>query len=90
MDSVGLTFHSQYFLQQESEKYRNYGASKTNKMGTLQNYGDMWFSENFITNIISLSNAKDTYPVTYNSGVDNMFVVHKPTYKLCFQKIRVE
>jgi len=34
--------------------YGNGGALTTNKKGTLQNYGEVWFHEDAITNILSL------------------------------------
>ena len=48
------------------------------KIGYLKNYGDVWFDERAITNILCLKNVKQKYRVTYDSTTDGVFTVHKP------------
>ena len=55
----------------------NGGTLKTNKKGVLKNYGEVWFSQEAITNIISLKNIIKKFRVTYDSANGNQFVVHK-------------
>lgn len=64
----------------------NTGCHTTNQMGTLQGYGSMWLSEHAISNILSFSNVKEKYPVSYSSINGNQFTVHKPTYQLFFNE----
>ena len=56
----------------------NGGSITTNKIGHLKNYGDVWFDERAINNILCLKNVKQKYRVTYNSSTDGVFTVHKP------------
>ena len=56
----------------------------TNKIGYLKNYGDIWFDERAITNILCLKNVKQKYRVTYDSSTDGVFTVHKPGQQLNF------
>ena len=63
---------------------RNCGSITTNKIGYLKNYGDVWFDERAITNILFLKNVKQKYQVTYDSSTDGVFTVHKPDQQLHF------
>ena len=45
----------------------NGGIVTTNKMATLKGYGDVWFHEKAITNLLSLSNIKERFRFTYDS-----------------------
>jgi len=45
-------------------------------MGHFLNYGDVWYHPDAITNILSLSNVKRKYIVTYDSSKENSFLVH--------------
>ena len=50
----------------------------TNKKAHLKNYGDVWFDERAIMNILSLKNVKKKYRITYDSEGEGAFLVHKP------------
>ena len=64
---------------------KGYGGSiTTNKIGYIKNYGDVWFDERAITNILCLKNVKQKYQVTYNSSTDGVLTVHKPGQQLHF------
>ena len=56
----------------------NSGTLKTNQKRVLQNYGEVWYSKEAMTNILSLKNVIKKYKVSYNSMAGNQFVVHKP------------
>ena len=62
----------------------NGGNITTNKIGYLKNYGDVWFDERAITNILCLKNVKQKYRVTYDSSTDDVFTLHKPGQQLYF------
>ena len=55
----------------------NAGTKRTNKIGTLPGYGDVWYDEHGIANILSLSNVTTKHRVTYDSQNNDGFVVHK-------------
>lgn len=51
---------------------------KTNRRAHVRNYGDVWFHEKAITNVMSLENVKAKFRVTYDSNGDGNFIVHRP------------
>ena len=62
----------------------NGGSITTNRQGHIKNYGDAWFDERAITNILCLKNTKKKYRVTYDSAKNGTFTVHKPDSHLLF------
>ena len=64
----------------------NGGRMTCTQKALLHGYGEVWYNKNAITNILSLKNVKDKYPVTYNSETGNMFIVHKPEKNVIFQE----
>ena len=62
----------------------NGGILSTNLKGYLKNYSEVWYHPYALTNILSLFNVKNKYRVTFDSGKDNKFIVHKPEEKLAF------
>jgi hypothetical protein len=54
------------------------GMSSTRLQATFPGYGKVWFDPNGIANILSLSNVKKEYRVTFDSSLDDTFHVHKP------------
>ena len=63
----------------------NGGVLQTRMMGFLRNYGNVWYHEDAITNILSLSKVKQQYRVSFDSGTDDIFYVHKPKEKVLFE-----
>ncbi len=60
------------------EIHCNAGVTSTNLIGELAGYGTVWFHDNGIANILSLSRVKEHgYHVTYDSNVGNRFIVKK-------------
>jgi hypothetical protein len=53
------------------------GKTVTKMRGTLPGYGEVWFCENGIANILSLANVAKIRPVSYNSDRGNQFEVIK-------------
>ena len=56
----------------------NGGDLKTHKKAYVENYGEVWFDERAITNIMFLKNVKEKFRVTYDSYRDRTYTVHKP------------
>jgi hypothetical protein len=48
--------------------------------------GEVWFSENAIANILSLSRVKERYPVKYDSTAGNQFVIIQPDKDVIFNQ----
>ena len=53
------------------------GVAKTNLIGDLPGYGTVWYHPDGIANILSLSKVKEKYRVTFDSDINNQFVVHR-------------
>ena len=64
----------------------NGGILSTNQQGYLKGYGDVWYHDKAIANILCLRNVKKKYRVTYDSGKDNIFYVHKPNKVVAFKE----
>ena len=54
------------------------GVAKTNLVGDLPGYGTVWYHPDGIANILSLSKVKEKYRVTFDSDINNQFIVHRP------------
>ena len=52
------------------------GVAKTNLIGDLPGYGTVWYHPNGIANILSLSKVKEKHRVTFDSDINNQFIVH--------------
>lgn len=63
----------------------NGGKLVTNLKGTLKGYGDVWYHPKAITNILSLSNVKRKYKITFDSEDGDCFYVHKPEKVIRFK-----
>ncbi len=65
----------------ESDHYMdihcNAGVTSTNMVGDLPGYGQVWFHEGGITNILSLARVREKYRVSYDSKKGSMFQVWK-------------
>lgn len=56
----------------------NAGVTTMSLVGDLPGYGEVWFHENGIANILSLARVKEKYHVTYDSKNGNNFGAWKP------------
>eukprot|EP00957_Ditylum_brightwellii_P174768 13307170-Ditylum_brightwellii.AAC.1 len=54
--------------------------------GTLAGYRDVWFSDRAIANILSMAKVKETCHVSYDSKVEDAFVVEKMGRTMKFRK----
>jgi hypothetical protein len=55
----------------------NAGVTRTNMVGDLSGYGEVWYNKDGIANILSFSRVEKKYRVTYDSTVSKQFIVHK-------------
>ncbi|KAI2506113.1 Reverse transcriptase (RNA-dependent DNA polymerase) [Fragilaria crotonensis] len=54
----------------------NGGVLVTTHKADLPQWGEVWFNESAITNIISYAEMADRYRITYDSGKEDAFIVH--------------
>jgi hypothetical protein len=64
----------------------NAGTKEVNQVGTLKNYGTMWYSDSAIANILSFSQVKKKFPIIYDSKNENKFHVIKPDKHVVFKE----
>jgi hypothetical protein len=64
----------------------NAGSRRVTLVGTLRNYGEVWYCKDAIANILSLAKVKERYPVKYDSKQENQFVVVQPQKKVIFKQ----
>jgi hypothetical protein len=55
----------------------NAGVTRTNLVGNLPGYSQVWFNKNGITNILSFSSVEEKCRVTYDSASSKQFIIHK-------------
>ena len=84
-----------YLLQQQTYKQHSQDSQNdasywkrwfnTHKQAsTFKNYGDVWFDERAITNILCLKNMMKKYCVTYDNTENGKFTVHNSDAQLHF------
>ena len=47
------------------------GCMSTNRMGTVPGYGDVWYHERSLANILSMANVRKKFPVYLETGPDD-------------------
>ena len=55
------------------------GVENTNMIGDLPGYGQVWYKEGGIANMLSLSRVVKIYNVTFDSNKGDYFIVHRPS-----------
>jgi len=64
----------------------NAGTMSVTKKSELNGYGIFWYHSDGIDNILSLNNVKKKYKVTFDSELDDGFIVHKENGFQCVFK----
>jgi hypothetical protein len=64
----------------------NAGSRRVTLVGTLRNYGEVWYCKDAIANILSLVKVKEQYTVKYESKQGNQFVVVQPHNFVIFKQ----
>jgi hypothetical protein len=55
----------------------NAGVTRTNMVGDLPGYGQVWFNKDGITNSLLFSRVEEKCRITYDSAESKQFIVHK-------------
>jgi hypothetical protein len=55
-------------------------------MGTVNNYGTVWYSDSAIANILSLAQVKKKFPIKYDSTQGNQFIFIRPDRNIVFKE----
>ena len=64
------------------ENFSTGGRTTTDLQGDLPGYGTVWFHPGGVANILSLSKVTDKYRMSYDSTVENKFLVHLPVGRI--------
>jgi hypothetical protein len=64
----------------------NAGVLRTTKKATIPGWGKAWFNPHVITNIFSYAEMAKQYRITYDSNMEDAFIVHIPDKKVKFTK----
>ena len=69
------------------ELHTNGGSIKSTKIGNVDKFGKVWYNPNSVANIFSFADMKKIYRITYDSEVENAFVVHTPSKEVRFKPL---
>ena len=63
----------------------NGGILTTSKKAQVPGFGEVWYSQDTITNIFSFSEMEDKFRITYDSNKEKVFIVHLPSKLVKFK-----
>ena len=66
--------------------FTNAGEKKICEQATVPGYGKVWFDESAIANIFSFASLAKKHRVTYDSAIEDAFVVHMKPEAIKFKK----
>ena len=65
----------------------NGGTLVVKHKATLPGYGEVWFSTESVTNVLSLADAAEKFHITYDSRKENAFIMHVNDKMLEFKRM---
>jgi hypothetical protein len=69
------------------ELQTNGGSIVSKQSGQVDKFGTVWYNPNSVANIFSFAEMKRIYRITYDSEVEDAFVVHTPTNEVRFKPL---
>ena len=60
------------------EMATNAGTRLTNQEANVPGFGTIWYDEGAIVNIFSFTELVEKHQITFNSSMENVFLVHQP------------
>ena len=64
----------------------NGGPAQITQKATVADYGEVWFSDQAITNVFSMANMEDRHRITYDSAKESAIIVHTPNKQVKFKR----
>ena len=64
----------------------NRGLLTVNHCADLPDYGEVWFSKNFMTNIFSMAEVSNKVPITFDNKVEDAYIVKFPAMTVKFKR----
>ena len=71
----------------QMELHTNGGPMISETKCNVKRFGESWFNPNSMTNIFSMAEMTDKYRVTFDSDVEDAFIVHLPEKQIKFPRI---
>ena len=68
------------------EMATNTGTRLTNQEANVPGFGTIWYDEGAIANIFSFAELVDKHRITFDSSVENAFLVHQPDKIVKFER----
>ena len=68
------------------EMATNAGTRLTNQEANVPGFGTVWYDEGAIANIFSFAELVDKHRITFDSSVENAFLVHQPDKIVKFER----
>jgi hypothetical protein len=69
------------------ELQTNGGSIVSKQSGQVDQFGTVWYNPNSVANIFSFAKMKNKYRITYDSEVEDAFVVHTPSKEVQFKPL---
>ena len=66
------------FANSTLEMATNTGMRLTNQEANVPDFGTVWYDEGAIANIFSFAELVEKHQITFDSSVENAFLVHQP------------
>ena len=63
----------------------NAGTRLTNQEANVPGFGTIWYVEGAIANIFSFTELMDKHQITFNSSMEDTFLVHQPDKIIKFE-----
>jgi hypothetical protein len=57
------------------------------RLASVDKFSKVWYNKNSVANIFSFADMRKKYRITYNSEVENAFIVHTPDRPLKFKQL---
>ena len=73
--------------KQKLELHTNGGPIISSETASVDKIGKVWYNTNSVANIISFADLQKRYRITYDSTVEDAFVVHTPDKPLKFRQL---
>ena len=85
--SVSLFGNKEYVdkIQQSNKKlelHTNGGPIISDETASVDKLGKVWYNKSSVANIISFADLRKRYRITYDSDVENSFILHTPDRQL--------
>ena len=64
----------------------NTGVVTVDNKGARPGYGIVWFNRDGITNILSMENSTNKFPITYNISAGENLILQKDSEQLIFDR----